>query len=614
MPHHSPGTTTRMRRHSSARAQGYVQLLAQAAYALAEGQAARSALAAVLREAMTIVRADRASLCFLTPSSGAVRCVAAINISPAFRRALTRSFPTLDPKVLFDSPEGLHTASIQEDPRWKALSGAARREGVHSVGIFPLKFREDRLGFVSFYCDSPRECNTEDMAVGRALATELALALHHARLVHEHKATTARLADRISEVSLLADVTAKISRSLDFGETLRAITDNLARIIHTSDSFIFLGDDSAQVLHLAALSPALRRPDLAKVRIGYHEVSASVRCYFDRVPVISNDSENDPNVSRYMIQATGAKSALFIPAVLGSRALGVMGFAETRWKRVFTPEDVARCQTVATQLAVAIDHSRLYEDLRRSHDELLKTQAQVIEATRLAAIGEMSAVIAHEIRNPLGIIQNSIDLLRQAFPAGSGREDLFGVLGQETRRLNRMLSDFLIFSRQKRPNRIDYDLTEAINGVCDLVQRDAQWLPSIRLERHFPPSPFIFPIDLDLFKQAIFNLVVNAVQAMPDGGTLTVSAEIPEGESGALRLTVADTGTGIPPELREKVFQPFFSTRSRGTGLGLSIVKQIVEAHGGKVSIESTPGAGARLVTVWPRPSSSSASAPGSPS
>ncbi|MBI3097569.1 MAG: GAF domain-containing protein [Planctomycetes bacterium] len=610
MPRHAPGTTTRMRRHSSARAHGYVQLLAQAAYALAEGEPARSALASVLREAMTIVRADRAALCFLAPASGLARCVASIHVSPAFRRALTRCFPTLDHRALFDAPEGLHSASVPDDPRWKGLSEAARKEGIRSVGIFPLRFRETRLGFVTFFCDSPRECQTEDVAVGRALAAELALALHHARLVHEHKATTARLADRVSEVSLLADVTSKVSRSLDLEETLRAITENLARIINASDCFIFLADESAQALRLAAVSPAMR-PQTQNVRIGYHEPSGAVQCYIEKKPVVSEDTQHDARLSPRMVQLTGAKAVLFVPLLLGDRSIGVMAFDETRRKRVFTAEEISRCRTVASQVAVAVNHARLYEDLRRSHEELVRAQSQVIASTRLAAIGEMSAVIAHEIRNPLGIIQNSIEMLRQAIPAGSGRDELFTVLGQETRRLNRMLSDFLIFSRQKRPVRVDYDLTEAIRGVCDLAQRDAQWAPTLRLERRGPPPGFVFPLDLDLFKQALFNLVMNAVQAMPDGGTLTVSAEAPETANGPLILVVADTGTGIPPELQEKVFQPFFSTRPRGTGLGLSIVKQIVEAHGGGVSVESGPGKGTRLTTVWPRPGAAAPSAAG---
>ncbi len=222
------------------------------------------------------------------------------------------------------------------------------------------------------------------------------------------------------------------------------------------------------------------------------------------------------------------------------------------------------------------------------------------KAEHLAGIGQFSQSIAHEIRNPLNFISLSIDHLREAYaPAGAAEGAQFAALcdnmKKEIQRVSRFAQSFLEFGRPLELNRRPVALGPLIEGVLSLVSAKAEH-EKIGIVRELAALPEL-EIDPDFIRTCLYNLVLNAFQAMPGGGTMTVGTR----EVGAeLGLVVADTGRGIPKEKLAKVFDPFFTTKTEGLGLGLALIKRVIEEHGGRVGIESEEGKGSAVTLFLP--------------
>jgi signal transduction histidine kinase len=239
-------------------------------------------------------------------------------------------------------------------------------------------------------------------------------------------------------------------------------------------------------------------------------------------------------------------------------------------------------------------------ELRRSYNELRDAQEQLLRREQLATMGELSAVIAHEVRNPLAIIKNAVSGLHRPTLRDSDRQVLLKILDEEADRLNRLVGDLLAYARPVTPQRQTVHVEDLVRGAVELAraaqQRDAQLTFDISL-----PGAHTIEGDPDLLRQALVNVAENAIQAMPDGGTLTVRAETHTLDSHpAVAIAIRDTGEGMDTLVRSKATDPFFTTRPTGTGLGLAIVHRLVHSHGGKVQIESTYGSGTTVTIVLP--------------
>src|SRR5215472_13059600 len=224
--------------------------------------------------------------------------------------------------------------------------------------------------------------------------------------------------------------------------------------------------------------------------------------------------------------------------------------------------------------------------------ELRRLEQEVRMRDRLAAVGRLAAGIAHEIRNPLASIAGSINVLAQVTPLNEEQQTLVNILTRESTRLNSIISDFLVYSREKSFKFTRMDLIPLIEDALVLLSNRSQTKELAIVRDYALPEAFA-AIDADRMKQVFWNLLENAVRAMNGQGTITVSVG-PSGDF--LRIGVRDTGPGIPPQLAEKIFEPFQSQFDGGTGLGLAIVYQIVRAHGAKIFVQSAPGRGAEFI------------------
>jgi PAS domain S-box-containing protein len=232
--------------------------------------------------------------------------------------------------------------------------------------------------------------------------------------------------------------------------------------------------------------------------------------------------------------------------------------------------------------------------------EIKDLEYRVRQKDRLAAIGQMAAVIAHEIRNPLTAIAGAFKLLQPEFSRDEEPQKLLENISLEIKRLYRIVTDFLTYSRPLKfaPRRLDLNRLTA--DTLQLVRVGGDALPqhSIQYTRD-PDCPLECDVDPDLFKQMLLNLLSNALKAMPEGGAVTL--ELSEGEDGMARILVRDTGIGLSGEEQARLFEPFQSGFQIGTGLGLSIVAQIVQAHQGTIRVESERGKGAVFEVRLPR-------------
>lgn len=229
--------------------------------------------------------------------------------------------------------------------------------------------------------------------------------------------------------------------------------------------------------------------------------------------------------------------------------------------------------------------------------ELERVQADMLRNTRLAAIGEIAAVMAHETRNPLGAISNCAQIMRKHAALDLEGAEMLDIIKAEADRLNTIVSDFLAYGRPRSPVFQPVDLHESLDEALRLVRRDERCAPDIRFERDYAAAPLAVRADPNQLRQVFWNVLVNAVQAMEGRGTITIETRE---RDRALHVTVRDTGCGIPEADVERLFEPFQTRRAGGIGLGLATVRRIVEDHGGRVSMRSSPGAGTQVLVTLP--------------
>jgi two-component system sensor histidine kinase HydH len=236
--------------------------------------------------------------------------------------------------------------------------------------------------------------------------------------------------------------------------------------------------------------------------------------------------------------------------------------------------------------------------LERRQEEQRRLEGQLHQSERLAALGEMTAGVAHEVRNPLGIISSTAELLQERLARYEPQNRLAQIIVDESNRLNEKVTEFLDFARPRVPNLRPCDLETTLDRCLELLAPEIDRL-GIMVTREYQLNGQVLIVDQDLLYQAFLNILLNAIQAMPHGGHLTVfTAPGPHGQGGQIRF--ADDGEGIEPDALNKIFNPFFTTKEKGSGLGLPIVKSIIEAHQGSLDITSTAGAGTTITINLP--------------
>jgi len=320
----------------------------------------------------------------------------------------------------------------------------------------------------------------------------------------------------------------------------------------------------------------------------------------ERDPRAEALAEERSRLSELGAAMAAMRAGVTVPLVAGQRVVGFLCLLDDRVPEAFASDELAAMLQVGEQAAITIENSRLYERMK--------------ERDRLAALGEMAAGLAHEIRNPLGAIKGAAQYLDPA-SLREGDAEILQIIVEEVNRLDGVVAQFLDYSRPMSPGATEKltptDLNDVLSRTVKLIEGSLP--PNVRLELSLEPDLPRILGDAEQLKQVFINLALNAVQAMPDGGRLAVrtrrprqplelglSDSSPRYAADQVEVRFADTGAGIPEEAKDRIFIPFYTTKSKGTGLGLAISQRIVKAHGGSIEVQSRLGEGSEFILRFP--------------
>jgi two-component system, NtrC family, sensor histidine kinase HydH len=463
------------------------------------------------------------------------------------------------------------------------------RLGIEHLAIVPLHVRRRASGCLHLG-RKDRGFAASELLVAETLGELLVVYLENARLYSDARA-------RLTETRMLLDVARSVTASLDLKHRLVASADALARIVGSAHAIVILMAAEEDKLVVTETDSRFTG-DIRGVVIPMEGSYAAVRAIRDRAPVIVGDVSTSPGVFRELVDRHAVKSLLALPLFVGGQAIGAAVAIETRDAHLWSAEQVQRGELVAHQIAIAVAHARLYDEVKRGYAELARTQAELVKRARLAALGQLAATLAHEVRNPLGVLFNSICTLGKVLPPSEDSSTLLAIMDEEVRRLERLVRELLDFVRPLAPTLESESLYTVAEGALDAAAQELGAQASTltnEVSRTLPPVR----VDGRMMRRALLNLLVNGAHAAGAEGTVRVTASAESrAERPFVRVDVVDTGPGIPADVAPRVFEPFFTTKATGTGLGLAVVKEIVEAHFGEIEVHSPSDGTGRGTTI----------------
>lgn len=464
------------------------------------------------------------------------------------------------------------------------LAAAPLYCGGRTFGVLALMDRSGRRPFRS--ADLPL---LETAARLIALRLEVA---HHARLARRSQ----------EGIDAVQSASADLTASLELPKVLDSILATAASLVPADLGHVFLFRDGTLSFG-AALGPQgrMERPYAEPRPEGLtYQVARTGE------PLVVQNIRRHPLYSGCPPHWQG--SIVSHPLKVKDRVVGVMSISRTQ-RRPFEEQELRVLEMLAAQAAIAIENARLHQSVRDQLTALRDSQERLVQSEKMAAVGRLVAGVAHELNNPLTAIIGISQLTQSLLAAGEVGERLrhdLQRLVDEAHRAGRIVRSLLDFSRQKPAQRRPVQVNEVLAGTLKLLAYDLQ-SHGIRWELDLAPDLPVTMADAHQLQQVFVNLITNASEAMQElgGGTLyLLSAAVasPAGGGALLRVTVKDTGPGIPAALHSQVFDPFFTTKppGKGTGLGLAVCHGIVGEHGGQIWVESSPGAGATFHVQLP--------------
>ncbi|MBK7864427.1 MAG: GAF domain-containing protein [Archangiaceae bacterium] len=499
------------------------------------------------------------------------------SMSKLFRRVKPGAFPV--------ALNTMHVSELQTGR--ERVEG----EGFRWFANVPLELEGRRNAWLVMARRSNAGYSPTELATAATLGVQVNTLIERSRLYNQ-------LSGRVRQLSLLFDLARAGTSAREVGplvdRLLALLVENLpcdaASIVYVSGNELVLGGWTPRAG--VGLPPTLSMPS-----IKLDEDSITARALRELKGQRVSLAESTGRTRKEM-QAFNASHLMAAPLLVGQRKFGALMVGRLA-DVPFSDDELKLMDSCAAQVSVLVEHVKLFDDLRSSYSSLEKAQAEVVRHERLAALGELAAVMAHEVRNPLGVIFNSLTSLKKR--AGNDGEAalLLGIVGEEADRLNRIVGDLLDFARPYEAERAPIELEPIVASAVEAASASSS--AQVKVVTEFEGVLPRFVVDGHLVRQALVNLVVNAIQAMPKGGTCTVrvSAQQKNGVAQA-RIEVCDEGVGISPATEKHIFQPFFTTKATGTGLGLAVVKRIVDAHHGEISVRSAMGGGTTFTITLP--------------
>ncbi|HEY4690116.1 MAG TPA: GAF domain-containing protein [Anaerolineae bacterium] len=400
---------------------------------------------------------------------------------------------------------------------------------------------------------------------------------------------------RSDDLAILNDITRVVTSSLELDNVLARAMRGIRELLRVEAGSLILADeDSGELRFRQTLNREQEMIVDTTLRPGEGLVGQAVTTL---EPLLVNDVSNDARFSPSLDRLTdiAMRNVLVVPLVVKGRAIGAIEVINKQ-DGLFTHDDLEMLQFLAASVAVAVENARLYGELAEFTHQLERQQEQLIQAEKVAATGRLAASIAHEINNPLQAIHNCLHLVTNRKLEPDKEAYYLNLAQEEVQRLIAIVQRTLDFYRPSKGREVLTDINNVIESVLALANKRVEH-GKVKVRRRLSPDLPRLQVVADQLTQVFLNLIVNAVEAMSDGGDLTITTLV-SGERVHVRIT--DTGPGLNPEEAERIFEPFYTTKRSGTGLGLAISYGIVQRHGGEITVESTPGYGATFTVSLP--------------
>lgn len=525
----------------------------------------------ILQQALKLTGASSASLCLIEPDERVLEIAVAVGIDEEASRQCRLALGTGITGWVAEHGETVLVPDVSRDQRYVAV-----RENVRSELAVPLQSEGHVVGVLNVDSDRTGAFTTQTAELLEMFARRCADAIAYARLYDE-----ARRGQR--QLATIVEMGRDLSATLDLPEVLQRIVRQARRLLGGKLTSLMLQQKGRwKTVATDGAGPAYQeRPPL--------ETQSSLvgRVLQTGAPVTVADVRDDPDFRLTDVaEREDVHGLLSVPIRSTDRIIGVLN-VYTHERRRFRSHEIALMTLLAQQSAIAIENASLYQQAREAGDSLRASE-------KLAALGRLSAGLAHELRNPLNTLNVlAYAMVEEADRAGYATADL-EVLQSEIQRMSLLVDQFLQFARPREPTFRRQQMQEIVEEILLLIGPEAR-KKGVAIQRKTSPDVPATWADGDQLKQVLLNIALNAIQAMPEGGSLSLAVYR---ASGGVVTEVRDSGPGIPPEIQERLFEPFFTTRPSGTGLGLPIALRIVEAHSGDLRIDSRPGEGT-TATIW---------------
>ncbi|MFH1888929.1 MAG: ATP-binding protein [Candidatus Omnitrophota bacterium] len=421
-----------------------------------------------------------------------------------------------------------------------------------------------------------------------------------------------------AELDFLFKFNEKLSLSLSFQDAVRCIAEAAHNFLPIERTVLLTWDKNSQNFTLAYAIGWDRDRSQESLVIGKDTISGFV--IHNKDVLLVSDLAHEEYLKRLNKEEYLQKTFISAPLIYNNDVLGVLHVCDKRTPGPFTQQDVSVVMNIVRMGAIAMQNVQLYEqaskravELKIAYDELKEMQDKLIQSEKLKAIGQLASGVAHEMRNPLGIIMQGVVYLEQIIsPEEKEPRETLSMLKDSVERADRIVISLLDFSRATKLELLSEDIGSILENSLNLVKKELRNIEVARETRKGLPKVLV---DKNKLTQVFINLFMNAIHAMPEGGKLTIRSFVKQMEetrngteerSGgsfeagekAVVVEIEDTGTGISEENLEKIFNPFFTTKGqgKGTGLGLSLTQNIISMHKGLIEVKSQVNKGTRII------------------